>query len=98
MKTYKKILLFFSAAFIAGGLLAQDASETKTPKKIKPVKNTFESVWLNTRVVTGFDRGIMAEFVTGNEPETAALLILNSSKSGRNEDHATSGCCHCCMI
>lgn len=46
MKKYKKILLFFSAAFIAGGLLAQDASETKTPTKIKPVKNTFESVWL----------------------------------------------------
>lgn len=46
MKKYKKILLFFSAAFIAGGLLAQDASEIKTPTKTKPVKNTFESVWL----------------------------------------------------
>lgn len=46
MKKYKKIFLFFSAAFLAGGLLAQDASETKTPTKIKPVKNTFESVWM----------------------------------------------------
>lgn len=46
MKKYKNILLFFSAAFIAGGLLAQDATETKKPTKTKPVKNTFESVWL----------------------------------------------------
>jgi len=46
MKKYKKILLLFSVAFISGGLYAQDAPETKAPQKIKPVKNTFGSVWL----------------------------------------------------
>jgi hypothetical protein len=46
MKKYKYLLLFFSAVFMAISLMAQDAAETKATQKIKPVKNTFESVWL----------------------------------------------------
>jgi len=46
MKKYFKIMLFCSAAFMAGGMFAQDVPESKPSKKTKPVKNTFESVWL----------------------------------------------------
>jgi hypothetical protein len=46
MKNYFKIMLFCSAAFMAGGMFAQDVPESKPSKKTKPVKNTFESVWL----------------------------------------------------
>lgn len=46
MKKYKKILLFLSAFFLAGVLFAQDKPEATAVKKVKPVKNTFGSVWL----------------------------------------------------
>jgi Membrane bound beta barrel domain (DUF5777) len=46
MKKYKNILLFVSACLLAGGLYAQDPTETPAVKKAKPVKNTFGSVWL----------------------------------------------------
>ncbi len=46
MKKYKNILLLLSACFLAGGLLAQDTPEAAAPKKAKPVKNTFGSVFL----------------------------------------------------
>ena len=36
----------FSAVLMAMVSIAQDAAETKTTPKNKPVKNTFESVWL----------------------------------------------------
>lgn len=46
MKKYKNILLFFSVLLAALDAIAQDEPETKTIQKVKPVKNTFESVWL----------------------------------------------------
>lgn len=51
MKKYDKNLslflaTFFLLMFIAGKLSAQDSTEVSTIKKIKPVKNTFESVLL----------------------------------------------------
>jgi len=46
MKKYKNILLFLSASFLAGGLFAQNTTEAPAVKKVKPVKNTFGSVWL----------------------------------------------------
>lgn len=46
MKKYKNILLFLSASFLAGGLFAQNTPEAPAVKKVKPVKNTFGSVWL----------------------------------------------------
>ena len=46
MKKYKNILLFLSASFLAGGLFAQNTTEAPEVKKVKPVKNTFGSVWL----------------------------------------------------
>lgn len=46
MKKYKKLFLFISVCLLAGGLIAQDKPETPAVKKEKPVKNTFESVWL----------------------------------------------------
>ncbi len=46
MKNYKKILLFLSLCFLAGGMFAQDTAVAPAVKKVKPVKNTFGSVWL----------------------------------------------------
>lgn len=46
MKKYKRILFLFAAVILAGSLLAQDNQETKAVPKTKPIKNTFESVWL----------------------------------------------------
>jgi len=46
MKKYKNIFLFLSACFLAGGLYGQDTAQATTVKKVKPVKNTFGSVWL----------------------------------------------------
>jgi len=46
MKKYKKILLIVSACIYSGVLIAQDAAVAPAIKKVKPVKNTFESVWL----------------------------------------------------
>lgn len=46
MKKYKNILLFFAVLITALATSAQDIAETKTTQKAKPVKNTFESVWL----------------------------------------------------
>ncbi|MBI3139627.1 MAG: hypothetical protein HYZ15_13705 [Sphingobacteriales bacterium] len=46
MKKYKNILLLLAACFLAGGLLAQDTPDAAAPKKAKPVKNTFGSVFL----------------------------------------------------
>jgi hypothetical protein len=46
MKKYKNILLLLSACFLAGELYGQDTAQTTTIKKVKPVKNTFGSVWL----------------------------------------------------
>ena len=46
MKKYKNILLFISVCLLSGGLFAQDPVEAPAVKKAKPVKNTFESVWL----------------------------------------------------
>jgi Membrane bound beta barrel domain (DUF5777) len=46
MKKYKKLFLFITVCLLAGGLIAQDKPETPAVKKEKPVKNTFESVWL----------------------------------------------------
>lgn len=36
----------FSVLYLAGGLYAQVSTDALTIKKVKPVKNTFESVWL----------------------------------------------------
>lgn len=46
MKNYKKIFLLLSVCFLAGGLFAQDSTGAPVVKKIKPVKNTFGSVWV----------------------------------------------------
>ncbi|HET9747414.1 MAG TPA: DUF5777 family beta-barrel protein [Chitinophagaceae bacterium] len=46
MKKYKNILLFSSVLLATLAAIAQDEPETKTIQKVKPVKNTFESVWL----------------------------------------------------
>ena len=52
MKNYNKNLSLFLTTLcllftVAGGLYAQDTTETTpTKKKVKPVKNTFGSVWL----------------------------------------------------
>lgn len=51
MKKYKKYLAFFPLKLlllllIAGTSFAQDSTVAATPKKAKPVKNTFGSVWL----------------------------------------------------
>jgi hypothetical protein len=46
MKKYKKILLLIFISFLAGGLFAQDSTDVTVVKKVKPVKNTFGSVWL----------------------------------------------------
>ena len=46
MKNYKNILLLLSLCFLAGGLFAQDSTGAPVVKKIKPVKNTFGSVWI----------------------------------------------------
>ena len=52
MKNYNKNLSLFLTTLcllftVAGGLYAQDSTETTpTKKKVKPVKNTFASVWL----------------------------------------------------
>jgi hypothetical protein len=46
MKKYKKILLIISLSFLGGGLFAQDSNTGSEVKKVKPVKNTFGSVWL----------------------------------------------------
>jgi hypothetical protein len=46
MKNYKNILLIVSACIFSGVLIAQDAAVAPAIKKVKPVKNTFESVWL----------------------------------------------------
>jgi hypothetical protein len=46
MKNFKNILLLLSASFFAGGLFAQDSVEAPIVKKVKPVKNTFGSVWM----------------------------------------------------
>jgi hypothetical protein len=46
MKKYKYFLLLFSVLITAIATKAQDTIETKTVQKAKPVKNTFESVWL----------------------------------------------------
>lgn len=43
--TGKRILLLVTAVFVSVSLFSQDA-EKATVKKVKPVKNTFESVWL----------------------------------------------------
>jgi hypothetical protein len=39
-------LLIVSACIFSGALIAQDAAVAPAIKKVKPVKNTFESVWL----------------------------------------------------
>jgi Membrane bound beta barrel domain (DUF5777) len=51
MKNYNKKLSLFLATlcllmFAAGNLSAQDSTEAPVIKKVKPVKNTFGSVWL----------------------------------------------------
>ncbi len=51
MKNYKKYLSLVPAIFLllmltAGNLIAQDSAATAAVKKVKPVKNTFASVWL----------------------------------------------------
>lgn len=49
MKNNNKIIKLIAATiflFIAGSLFAQDSTETPVTKKVKPVKNTFGSVWL----------------------------------------------------
>ncbi|HET9432535.1 MAG TPA: DUF5777 family beta-barrel protein [Chitinophagaceae bacterium] len=46
MKKFKNILLFLSSGFLSVSLLAQDTGQVNTVAKAKPVKNTFESVWL----------------------------------------------------
>jgi hypothetical protein len=46
MKNYKNIFLLLSISFLAGGLFAQDSTGTPVVKKVKPVKNTFGSVWV----------------------------------------------------
>lgn len=46
MKKYFKLLMVCLMALVAGSLQAQDNPEIKPPQKSKPVKNTFESVWL----------------------------------------------------
>lgn len=51
MKNYNKKLSLFSATLFllmlaAGNLFAQDSTEAPVIKKVKPVKNTFGSVWL----------------------------------------------------
>lgn len=38
--------MFFLVANISGNLFAQDSTEAPPTKKVKPVKNTFGSVWL----------------------------------------------------
>lgn len=50
MKNSNKYLPLFLAKFfvlmcIAGNLFAQDSTEALAPRKIRPVRNTFESVW-----------------------------------------------------
>lgn len=51
MKKYNKFLALFSALFVlviasAGNSYAQDSTTAPAPKKVKPAKNTFESIWL----------------------------------------------------
>ena len=51
MKNYKKDIALFLAKFfllmlIAGNSFAQDSTAAPAPKKVKPVKNTFGSIWV----------------------------------------------------
>lgn len=46
MKKFKNIFLLLSVSFFACGLFAQDSTGVPVVKKIKPVKNTFGSVWV----------------------------------------------------
>lgn len=50
MKNLKKILKLFAmlvlSMLITGKLMAQDSTEAPVVKKVKPVKNTFGSVWI----------------------------------------------------
>lgn len=46
MKKYIPFFLILTMSFFETGLLAQDSVEAPIVKKVKPVKNTFGSVWL----------------------------------------------------
>lgn len=46
MKKFKNIFLLLTMTLFAGGVFGQDSTEAPVIKKVKPVKNTFGSVWL----------------------------------------------------